>query len=217
MRRWIIGVWGIFLVAVAFTSAGAGTLQDSDPVNARHSSHDYVAGGFLEISVEIDSGVPLTALGYRVILPEQWSFAGVSGSGAPSLVPSSGKTGTVNLAWITPPEGLVAFSFTLAVPDDCRKIVSINGLVLYRIDTGGEEQLAAQPDPLVVYPAGECDLDGNGDTNLADIIGGLQILCGRTVSISDAGCGPVALAGSIIRASKACCIGNVNGVLPAEP
>ena len=188
MIRWIIvvGILARFIGAVGLV--GAETAGDSVPAG-RHRAGDYTAGDSLEVCVEIESNGALMALGYRVVLPDRWSFLAVSGSRAPSVTPSTGETGTINFAWITPPGGVVDFSFTVEVPGDCDGIRSLEGVVLFRIGSGEEEQAAAQPDPLVVYRKASCDLDGDGDTDLADAILGLGVLCGLPLSVpSNGGC-----------------------------
>lgn len=106
----------------------------------RSSDTSYTAGATTTVGIVIDAekGDTITAIGLAETIPAGWVFvsSGESSGDAPAIVPDSGKGGTLDFVWITPPAFPVAFTYTLMVPEGQAGTVEITGHVEYRQDAG---------------------------------------------------------------------------------
>ncbi len=192
--RWIIFIAVFLSLAGVFTPVQAELRTALTTVAAHHSSAGYIAGETLAVSVSIEYPESLTALGYQMALPAGWSFVAAAGSRVPPIKPDVGHTGVLDFAWILPPAGPSVFTITLAVPEGCAGIQTLQGTVLFHVGNDNQQKTAALPDPLRVYPLGAGDLDGSGVVDLADAVAGLRGLCGLPAQLGELEGGRVRMA-----------------------
>ncbi len=146
---------GFFLV---LTSASA--QADLGGIRTHNSSYNpSQSSGIFNISIEIEYLDSLSALGVQETIPVGWSFVSVNGNDAPTIIPASGATGTLDFAWNTPPTSPASFTYTVQIPIDDSGDKALSGQVLYR--RVGGELIAAIPDTVL---SGDTDGDGMNDS-----------------------------------------------------
>ena len=121
----------------------------SDSLIATHEVQDYVTGSQVTITNTIEYTGTLTALGFRLTLPDGWSFITTSSVYEPDIKPGAGSSGILEFAWVTPPESPFTFTYTVSVPSDENGGKQISSVVLYR-RLGGELGETVNPSPLVL-------------------------------------------------------------------
>lgn len=130
--------------------------------SALHSllSSGYVAGKTVSVSTTFSYPNGASSLGWQVLLPNGWTYAGGAGSEG-QVKPALGTGEALEWAWTTVPASPVSFSYALNVPPGQQGTEYLAALAIVRV---GENviQLLAKPDPLPVPPAPERH---SGDTN----------------------------------------------------
>lgn len=132
--------------------------------STRNLGERYVPGEPFDVCLTSEYTGTLTALGIEETIPNGWTFDSVGRDNPPPVYPSSGATGTLSLAWVTPPPSPVDFCYTLLVPPYSGGDESISGEVFYRIGSGSEERTPVLPSPAFIS---ECSYH-SGDYNPSD-------------------------------------------------
>ena len=91
-------------------------------------------GGEMTITTKFEDTDGITAMGYRLELPEGWSFQYVAGGHDPDIYPRENKTGIVEFAWINAPRSSASFSYVVKINSDADPDLPIFPQVLYRTD-----------------------------------------------------------------------------------
>ncbi len=143
------------------------------PVIARHRivGNGYSVGDTITVKVLLSFSGSLSALGYQVLLPADWSFAGDNLNGT-TVEPVLGDTDLLEWAWSEIPVGPISFEFDLNVPADSTGAVEISALVESRAD-GEAFQALANPEPLIIESAAErhtADTDEDGRFSLSELL-----------------------------------------------
>ena len=76
--------------------------------------HGYVAGSTASVTNTLTYSGVAAGLGWEIVLPAGWSYAGGSGEG--DVKPAVGATGTLGWSWTTPPASPLVFTYVLNVP-----------------------------------------------------------------------------------------------------
>lgn len=130
----------LFSVTLAFADETLIAKQDADY---------YVADQNIVVKTTITYADALTALGFRIVLPPNWSFVSVKGNSVPDVKPPVGVMGTLEFAWIKPPASPINIMCEFKVPSGERGEKQLSTTVLYR-KMGQEIKAVAQPDPLII-------------------------------------------------------------------
>jgi alpha-tubulin suppressor-like RCC1 family protein/sugar lactone lactonase YvrE len=122
----------------------------------------YVAGSTLTVTNTLTFTGTAAGLGWEVVLPAGWTYAGGSGEG--DVKPAVGATGTLGWSWTTPPASPLTFTYVLNVPADeaSSRTLAATGLVR----TGESPQPAALPALVVTAAAPVHSADTNHDNRL---------------------------------------------------
>lgn len=101
----------------------------------RIADNTYAPGATVSVTVIVDAvkGGTISAIGLSETIPEGWTFVSAAG---PSIVPTEGATGTLDFAWLSPPDLPYTFDYFLLAPRDGRGSVEIAGRVEYRQAAG---------------------------------------------------------------------------------
>ncbi|MBF0450874.1 MAG: DUF5011 domain-containing protein [Candidatus Magnetomorum sp.] len=101
-----------------------------------------------EFFVDDNNPNRLAALGYRVGLPEGWSFLSNTGG----MIVETPEYG-IEFSWAQPPQSPIQFSYTLQISEDAEGVAEIAAMAVYRIgdESHGENIEPAYPDPLILY------------------------------------------------------------------
>lgn len=104
------------------------------------SAGGYTPGAPVEVTVSLDfeGDAEVSTLAMLETLPPGWTFASVSGEGAPTIKPQEGKEGNLAFIWMTPPTLPVSFSYTVNAPGDAEGTVRLSGTGVW--STGGLER-----------------------------------------------------------------------------
>ncbi len=168
----IPGAVGPALVLAAFSAADAAvyhvtvtgsgvTLRSADAqlallpegLAATHAVNGggYVAGTTVTVTSSLAYPGTLTGLGWSVLLPTGWTFAG-DGGAAGETKPVAGASELLEWAWTNIPASPITFTFTVNVPATESGNRSLTALVVARglPGTSGAQQVLANPDPLPV-------------------------------------------------------------------
>jgi len=154
------GVTSLPSDAAAVTVIPAGT-------SATHAvlGNGYVAGGTVTISNTLTYSGTAASLGWHVLLPAGWSFAG-SGGSAGDTKPAVGATEVLDWAWTTIPASPVTFTYTLNAPAGTTGDREIVATAIVR-QGGPVIQFMVNPDPLIVGPATYHDSDTDHNWRLS--------------------------------------------------
>lgn len=131
--RWVACV---VLLTVASGAAWADvSLTLTRDVPAGH----YTPGATLDITVTLSSSGAgtVSSMGLQETLPAGWSFHSLVSGSFPHLYPSSGRTGTLDFAWIFIPPFPTQFTYRVQVPTGETGTRQITGQGIYR--TSGPE------------------------------------------------------------------------------
>ncbi|MCA1901461.1 MAG: DUF5011 domain-containing protein [Candidatus Hydrogenedens sp.] len=106
---------------------------------SRQVPREYTPGSPLEIVLTIycdapDPNYPVTAVGLYESIPAEWTFTSMRGvtTEPPPIAPSPGTQGTLQFAWITPPNFPCTFAYTVQVPENMAGVKTFSGQVEYR-------------------------------------------------------------------------------------
>ncbi|GAB5562559.1 MAG: hypothetical protein SynsKO_42060 [Synoicihabitans sp.] len=157
------------------TSEGArlDLTPSASPVIARHRivGNGYQAGETLTVIVRLSYSGSLSALGYQVLLPANWSFAGDNLNGT-TVEPATGDTDLLEWAWSEIPPSPIVFEFTLNIPSDASDTEEMSALVESRAD-GEAFQALANPEPLIIEAAAArhtADTNQDGRFGLSELL-----------------------------------------------
>ena len=100
---------------------------------------EYVPGEPKAIVAALDYGgsEPVTALALRVVAPEGWQYAGVSGVLRPAIEPPAGARGELTFVWIEVPNFPATFECMLDTPEHATGPAKVTTQAVYR-GLGGE-------------------------------------------------------------------------------
>lgn len=130
---------GLVLGAMTASAQPASLTPDSASLNA--------AGGAVTFSVAVTLTDPAVVT-FDATLPDGWSYS--SGSGEPTVHPSSGARGAMSWSTATPVSGPVGFSFTAVYPAGSpRSTVRFSALL-----TPSSGATRITPDPVAFGPSG---------------------------------------------------------------
>jgi hypothetical protein len=142
---------------VEVTSGGATAVSSAAQVSllpagyaATHSvpGSVYAAGSNVTVTSTLTfPGQP--GLGWSVLLPPGWSYAGGAGTEG-DVRPPLGATDLLEWAWTSLPTSPVTFTYTLNVPAGFTGLTDLVALAIFRPSGSGALQVLAQPDPLVL-------------------------------------------------------------------
>ncbi len=146
----------------SLTSAPATLALAAQLATHRLVGPGYVAGSTLTVTNTLTFTGTAAGLGWEVVLPAGWTYAGGSGEG--DLKPAVGATGTLGWSWTTPPASPLTFTYVLNVPADeaSSRTLAATGLVR----TGESPQPAALPALVVTAAAPVHSADTNHDNRL---------------------------------------------------
>ncbi len=142
------------------------------------ASHNLIGSGFqpggtVTIETHVSFTGPASTYGWRVQLPEGWSYASTSGEFRPDVRPSIGATGEIGWAYTELPPSPVTFTYTLNVPESASEPVALTAVVLFRDGINPEQQIVVTPSPLIIEQAApfhSADSNQDGAFDLSELL-----------------------------------------------
>ncbi len=129
-------VAGFVIILALVLGPNSALLENRNGHNLKASYIALTNDREVNIITRVDNMEGVTALGYRVTLPEGWEYVYAGGNNAPSISPEEGTKGLLEFAWINIPQNGVEFTYTVRVPE--HEIINkfVSPQILYRYDKG---------------------------------------------------------------------------------
>lgn len=151
------------------TNPTSGALQ----LDLSTATDSYAPGATTRFSVEVSGSLnsPLTAFGFQLFLPDGWRYGGALTGDAPGFTPTLNAEGTLEFAYLTPPELPFTFHFSVWAPEEAIGPKLFGGIGLYRTVSAQQE---TNFDLVQVLPSDytphDADSDGDGRISLSEIL-----------------------------------------------
>jgi hypothetical protein len=138
---------------------------EEQSVVAKHSSGEvYLPEKPVSVDVDIhldkvtDDFNAFSAIGLVVYIPDNWTYDGADGNGAPlssisGIAPEIGASGILQFAWFNITDNSIIFTYDLIPPPGATDPATITAAVKYRFANGLERSVSLIPNELKFEPA----------------------------------------------------------------
>ncbi len=179
------------------TSYPAG-ISLTPPVGSELATHSVAGGSYLPgstvtVTQTLTYFDTATAIGWSLDLPPGWTYLSQTGTVA-DIRPSAGTTGTLDMAWTSPPPSPFTFTCTLAVPAAHTGPKALSGLAVVRSEGFPPRSLPATPNALILIresPAHTADTDADFRLSLFELTRVIELYNTR-IGTTRTGCYAVA-------------------------
>jgi hypothetical protein len=140
------------------------TVVDAVPTHSWQRAGE-ATGGLVTIAHRLTYAGSAAGLGWQLLLPEGWTYAGGGGSEG-DVRPVVGTPNLLEWAWTSIPPSPVTFTTTLLVPPGSTGVSALAALAIFRVPAG-YASILVRPDPLLISTASTHSADTNRDFQIS--------------------------------------------------